>query len=120
WYTDVPVTLKDKENKTVIVIGNFVHIDNGESKQTLFLGMSNIRKVQNILDPNNNQFHINIHGKSYIIPTFSKVPVVKDPPKETEIAETLHSDELETQDSNSLSKIIGYYNSLLEQYEAKA
>ncbi|CAG8656161.1 10944_t:CDS:2, partial [Acaulospora colombiana] len=75
WYTDVPVTLKDKENKTVTIIGNFVRIDNGESKPMLFLGMSNIRKVQ----------------------------VAKDPPKETEITETLDSDELETRDSNSSS-----------------
>ncbi|RIA87298.1 hypothetical protein C1645_827966 [Glomus cerebriforme] len=28
WYTDVPVTLKDKEDKMVTVIRNFVHIDN--------------------------------------------------------------------------------------------
>ncbi|CAG8617442.1 12818_t:CDS:2 [Acaulospora morrowiae] len=102
-YTDVPVILKDKENKTVTVIGNFVRIDNGESKPILFLGMSNIRKVQGILNPNNNQFRINIHGKSYIIPTFSKAPVAKDPSKETEITETLDSDELETRDSNSSS-----------------
>ncbi|RGB26153.1 hypothetical protein C1646_721914 [Rhizophagus diaphanus] len=63
WYTDVPVTLKDKENKTVTVIGNFVRIDNG------------------VLEPNKNQFHIKLHGKVYIIPTFSKAPVVKDLPK---------------------------------------
>ncbi|CAB4424312.1 unnamed protein product [Rhizophagus irregularis] len=46
WYTDVPVTLKDKEDKTVTVIGNFVRIDNGETEPMLFFGMSNIRKVQ--------------------------------------------------------------------------
>ncbi|RIA88559.1 hypothetical protein C1645_826134 [Glomus cerebriforme] len=33
WYTDMPVTLKDKENKMVIVIRNFVRIDNGSSSQ---------------------------------------------------------------------------------------
>ncbi|CAG8484215.1 11394_t:CDS:2 [Acaulospora morrowiae] len=32
-----------------------------------------------------------------------KAPVAKDPPKKTEITETLNSDELETRDSNSLS-----------------
>ena len=42
WYTDVPVILKDKENKTVTVIGNFVRIDNGETEPMLFFGMSNI------------------------------------------------------------------------------
>ena len=82
WYTDVPVTLKDKEDKTVTVIGNFVRIDNGETEPMLFFGMSNIRKVQGILEPNKNQFCIKLHGKAYIIPTFSKAPVVKDPPKE--------------------------------------
>jgi hypothetical protein len=47
----VPVTLKDKEDKTVTVIGNFVRIDNGETEPMLFFGMSNIRKVQGIPDP---------------------------------------------------------------------
>jgi hypothetical protein len=82
WYTDVPVTLKDKENKIVTVIGNFIRIDNGETELMLFFGMSNIRKVQGVPDPNKNQFHIKLHRKAYIISTFSKVLVVKDPPKE--------------------------------------
>ncbi|CAG8738731.1 16513_t:CDS:2 [Rhizophagus irregularis] len=80
-YTDVPVTLKDKEDKTVTVIGSFVRIDNDETEPMLFFGMTNIRKVQGIPDPNKNQFRIKLHGKAYIIPTFSKAPVVKDPPK---------------------------------------
>ncbi|GBC26670.2 hypothetical protein GLOIN_2v1848971 [Rhizophagus irregularis DAOM 181602=DAOM 197198] len=42
WYTDVPVTLKNKEDKMVTVIGNFVRIDNGETEPMLFFGMSNI------------------------------------------------------------------------------
>jgi len=42
WYTDVPVTLKNKENKMVTVIGNFVYIDNSEIEPMLFFGMSNI------------------------------------------------------------------------------
>ncbi|CAG8771048.1 7184_t:CDS:2, partial [Rhizophagus irregularis] len=42
WYTDVPVTLKDKEDKTITVIGNFVRIDNGETEPMLFFDMSNI------------------------------------------------------------------------------
>jgi len=82
WYTDVPVTLKDKEDKTVTVIGNFVRIDNGETEPILFFGMSNIQKVQGIPEPNKNQFRIKLHEKAYIIPTFSKAPVVKDLPKE--------------------------------------
>ena len=45
WYTDVPVTLKDKENKMVTVIGNFVCIDNDKTELILFFGISNIRKV---------------------------------------------------------------------------
>src|SRR5437016_7336277 len=82
WYTDMPVTLKDKEDKTVTVIGNFVCIDNGETEPMLFFGMSNIRKVQGIPEPNKNQFCIKLHGNAYIIPTFSKSLVVKDLPKE--------------------------------------
>ncbi|RGB36923.1 hypothetical protein C1646_757517 [Rhizophagus diaphanus] len=39
WYTDVPVTLKDKEDKMVTVIGNFVRIDNGETEPILFFGI---------------------------------------------------------------------------------
>ncbi|PKK46528.1 hypothetical protein RhiirC2_803786, partial [Rhizophagus irregularis] len=81
WYTDVPVILKDIEDKTVTVIRNFVCIDNGETEPMLFFDMSNIQKVQNVSKPNKNQFHIKLHGKTYIIPTFSKTPVVKDPPK---------------------------------------
>ncbi|GET50361.1 hypothetical protein GLOIN_2v1848971 [Rhizophagus irregularis DAOM 181602=DAOM 197198] len=82
WYTDVPVTLKDKEDKTVTVIGNFVRIDNGETEPMLFFDMSNIRKVQGVPDLNKNQFRIKLHGKVYIILTFSKASVVKDPLKE--------------------------------------
>src|SRR2546423_2503942 len=55
WYTDVSVTLKDKEDKTVTVIGNFVRIDNGKTEPMLFFGMSNIQKVQGISEPNKNQ-----------------------------------------------------------------
>jgi hypothetical protein len=84
WYTNVPVTLKDKEGKTVTVIGNFVHIDNGETEPILFFGMSNIRKVQGVSKPNKNQFCINLHKKAYIIPTFSKAPVAKNLPKDQE------------------------------------
>src|SRR6266496_1794379 len=65
WYTDMPVTLKDKDDKMVTVIGNFVRIDNGETKLMLFFGMSNIRKVQGVPDPNKNQFHIKLHEKAY-------------------------------------------------------
>ncbi|RIA81444.1 hypothetical protein C1645_864723 [Glomus cerebriforme] len=78
----MPVTLKDKENKTVTVIGNFVHIDNGKTKPMLFFGISNIQKIQDISELNKNQFHIKLHRKAYIIPTFSKAPVVKDLLKE--------------------------------------
>ncbi len=78
----MPVTLKDKEDKTITIIGNFVRIDNGETELMLFFGMSNIRKIQGVPEPNKNQFRIKLHGKAYIIPTFSKAPVAKDLPKE--------------------------------------
>ena len=51
WFTDVPVSIKDKDGKTVTAIGNFTHIDNGEPEPMLCLGMTWIRKVQGILDP---------------------------------------------------------------------
>ena len=74
WFTDVPVSIKDKDGKTVTATGNFtrISIDNGEPEPMLCLGMTWIRKVQGILDPNKNQFRMKLHGKSYIIPTFSK------------------------------------------------
>src|SRR5205814_1470965 len=52
WYTDVPVILKDKDDKMVTVIGNFVRIDNGETEPMLFFGMSNIQKIQGVSKPN--------------------------------------------------------------------
>ena len=96
----MPVILKDKEDKTVTVIGNFVRIDNGETEPMLFFGMSNIRKVQGVPEPNKNQFHIKLHGKAYTIPTFSKAPVVKDPPKK----EQELSSQVSTNSSNLSSK----------------
>ncbi|KAF0554842.1 hypothetical protein F8M41_018472 [Gigaspora margarita] len=92
WYTDVLVTLKDKENKTVTIIGNFVRIDNGEPEPMLFLGMSNIRKLQGTSELNKNQFRIKLHEKTYVIPTYSKNPIVKESPKDTESSKTLDSD----------------------------
>ncbi|RIA83579.1 hypothetical protein C1645_833599 [Glomus cerebriforme] len=85
WYTDMPVTLKDKEDKMITVIRNFIYIDNSETKLMLFFGISNIRKVQDIIKPNKNQFRIKLYGKAYIIPIFSKAAktlVAKDMPKE--------------------------------------
>src|SRR5205085_9118634 len=82
WFTDVPVSIKDKDGKTVTATGNFTRIDNGEPEPMLCLGMTWIRKVQGILDPNKNQFRMKLHGKSYIIPTFNKAPEALDPPKE--------------------------------------
>ena len=63
----------------------------------LCLGMTWIRKVQGVLDPNKNQFRIKLHGKAYIIPTFSKAPAVKDPPKEDQ-------DQVSTDSSSSTSE----------------
>jgi len=92
WFTDVPVSIKDKDGKTVTATGNFTRIDNGEPEPMLCLGMTWIRKVQGILDPNKNQFRMKLHGKSYIIPTFSKNPIAKESPKDTESSKTLDSD----------------------------
>ena len=99
WYTDVPVTLKDKDDKTVTVIKNFVCIDNGKTEPMLFFGMSNIRKVQGIPNSNKNQFRIKLHEKAYIIPTFSKAPVVKNLAKKGPYDSSLTSE-------NSLKKSV--------------
>ncbi|GBC00973.1 hypothetical protein RclHR1_40180002 [Rhizophagus clarus] len=56
WFTDVPISIKDKDGKTVTATGNFTRIDNGEPEPMLCLGMTWIRKVQGVLDPNKNQF----------------------------------------------------------------
>ena len=82
WFTDVPISIKDKDGKTVTATGNFIRIDNGEPEPMLCLGMTWIRKVQGVLDPNKNQFRMKLHGKAYIIPTFSKASEVEDLPKE--------------------------------------
>ena len=50
----MPVTLKDKEYKTITVIRNFVYISNSKTELMLFFGMSNIQKVQGILELNKN------------------------------------------------------------------
>jgi hypothetical protein len=84
WYTDVPISVKDKDGKIVTATGNFAHIDNGEPEPMLCIGMTWIRKVQGILDPTKNQFRMKDHGKTCIIPTYSKAPVAKDPPKDQE------------------------------------
>ena len=97
------VTLKDKENKTVTVIRNFVHIDNNETELMLFFGMSNIQKLQGVFEPNKNQFRIKLHRKVYIISTFSKASVIKDLPKENQKSscEVLLSSQILANSSNS-------------------
>ena len=83
WYTDVPISVKDKDGKIVTATGNFARINNGEPEPMLCLGMTWIRKVQGILDPNRNQFRMKLHGKTYTIPTFSKAPEVNEPEQRT-------------------------------------
>src|SRR5438874_653092 len=78
----MPVILKDKEDKTVTIIRNFVRINNNETELILFFGMLNIQKVQGISELNKNQFRIKLHRKAYIIPTFNKALVAKNLPKE--------------------------------------
>ncbi|PKK61639.1 hypothetical protein RhiirC2_791512 [Rhizophagus irregularis] len=46
WLTDVPISVKDKNGKTVTATGIFIYIDNGKDKPMLCLGMTWIRKVQ--------------------------------------------------------------------------
>ena len=62
------------------------------------VGVTGIRKVKGISDPTNNRFHIENHGKTYTIPTFSKAPVVKDPPKEEQDQVSTDSSSLTSED----------------------
>ena len=101
WYTNVAVTLKDmKGNPIITIVGNYACVDNGEPNPMLWLGTTGIRKVKGISDLTKNQFHIEYHGKTYIIPTFSKAPVVKDLPKE----EQESSSQVSANSSNPTSK----------------
>ena len=79
WFTDVPVSIKDKDGKTVTATGNFARIDNGESEPMLCIGMTWIQKVHSVLDPSKNQFRMKLHGKAYTIPTYSKSPGISKP-----------------------------------------
>ncbi|CAG8817210.1 2412_t:CDS:2, partial [Cetraspora pellucida] len=55
WYTDMPISVKDKDGKI----------------------------VHGVLDPSKNQFQMKLHGKTYTIPTFSKPPGVSEPEQRT-------------------------------------
>ena len=95
WHRNVAVTLNDEEGKPIItIIGNYAVVDNGDPKPMLWLGMTGIRKVEGVCDPTKNQFRIKDHGKTYIIPTFSKTPEVKDPPKEEQDQSSTNSSNL--------------------------
>ena len=83
WFTDVPVSIKDKDGKTVTATGNFARIDNGESEPMLCIGMTWIRKVHGVLDPSKNQFRMKLHGKTYTISTFSNPPGISEPKQTT-------------------------------------
>ena len=92
WYTNVAVTLKDmKGNPIITIVGNYACVDNGEPNPMLWLGTTGIRKVKGISDLTKNQFRIKDHGKTYIIPTFSKALVVKDLPKEKQDQASINS-----------------------------
>ncbi|KAF0506329.1 hypothetical protein F8M41_019143 [Gigaspora margarita] len=54
WYTDVPISVKDKDVKISTATKNFAHINNGEPEPILYLGITWIQNVQDILDPNKN------------------------------------------------------------------
>ncbi|PKY62408.1 hypothetical protein RhiirA4_488831 [Rhizophagus irregularis] len=40
WFTDVPVSIKDKDGKSITATGNFTRIDNGEPEPILCLDMT--------------------------------------------------------------------------------
>ena len=39
WFIDIPVSIKDKDGKSVTATGNFTRIDNGEPEPMLCLGI---------------------------------------------------------------------------------
>ncbi|GET03007.1 hypothetical protein GLOIN_2v1778046 [Rhizophagus clarus] len=99
WFTDVPISIRDKDGKIVTATGNFTRIYNGEPEPILCL--------------------------TYIIPTFSKAPVVKDLLKEEQDQASANSSNL-TGDKDlkksviqSNLEIIGYYNKLVLLYKSK-
>jgi hypothetical protein len=75
-----------KGNPIITIVENYACVDNGEPKPMLWLEATGIQKVKGISDPTKNQFRIEDHEKTYIIPTFSKVPVVKDSPKKDQVS----------------------------------
>ncbi|CAG8581850.1 3927_t:CDS:10 [Cetraspora pellucida] len=79
WYTDMPISVKDKDAKIVTATGNFACINNDKPEPMLCLGITWIRKVQGIFDPNKNQFQMKLYRKTYTIPTFSKATEVNEP-----------------------------------------
>ncbi|PKY61004.1 hypothetical protein RhiirA4_485416 [Rhizophagus irregularis] len=79
-----PLRLDMKGNLIITIVGNYACVNNDEPKPMLWLGTTGIRKVKGISVLTKNQFCIEDHGKTYIIPTFSKALVVKNPPKENQ------------------------------------
>ncbi|CAG8789283.1 22584_t:CDS:2, partial [Cetraspora pellucida] len=53
WYIDVPISVKDKDDKIVMSTGNFAHINNGESEPMLCIGVS--KPEQQTLDMHNGE-----------------------------------------------------------------
>ncbi|CAG8485117.1 2402_t:CDS:2 [Acaulospora colombiana] len=102
WHTDVPISLKDKEGKTVTVTGNFARIDNGEPDPMICLGMAWIRKAKCVPDVDKKIFSIEIHGKTYIIPTFRKPTEISRPSSFHAI--TVQDNDTDKQTSNSSTK----------------
>ncbi|KAF0555058.1 hypothetical protein F8M41_018102 [Gigaspora margarita] len=92
---------KIDEPSDFAIKGNSKHFTDSleyEPEPMLFLGMSNIRKLQGTPEPNKNQFRIKLHRKTYVIPTYSKAPVAKDPPKDKQ-------DQVSTNSSSLTSEI---------------
>ncbi|GES91400.1 hypothetical protein GLOIN_2v1705062 [Rhizophagus clarus] len=59
WFTDVSISIKDKDGKTVIVTGNFTCINNGEPKLILCLAFNKASEVKDLPKVDQNQVFTN-------------------------------------------------------------
>ncbi|CAG8839733.1 3140_t:CDS:1, partial [Cetraspora pellucida] len=65
--------------------------------------MSNIQKLQGVIEPNKNQFCIKLYRKTYVIPTYSKTLVAKDLLKIKQVLKGLHDSAQVSTDFSSLT-----------------
>ncbi|CAG8794433.1 12423_t:CDS:1, partial [Dentiscutata erythropus] len=101
-HKDIPISIKYK-NKWVTETEHVVVINDGKPNYLLCLEMPWIRKVQEILDTNKNEFRMIVRGKSYIILTFTKP--IKDNVLSSLYTTVIQDNNSKNQTFNSSTKI---------------